>query len=89
MALIQQGSAYYYCPDSSNGLTIELYEAGDPSKYADVTCIPEKEFGGYEGDVTINTDLKQLVSIEYAAFALIKGKVTITGRFPKLVKKMH
>lgn len=44
---VRDGLGYYYCPDGSAGLTKQLYEAGDPSKYADVTCIPEKEFDRY------------------------------------------
>ena len=76
--------AYYRCPDGSDGLTKELYEAGDPSKYADVTCIPSKEFSGYKGDITLDRGFKRLLSIEYAAFSLVKGTITFTGSFPKL-----
>ena len=72
------------CPDGSNGLTKELYEAGDPSKYADVTCIPSKEFSGYKGDITLDRGFKRLLSIEYAALSLVKGMITFTGSFPKL-----
>jgi hypothetical protein len=79
--------AYYRCPDGSDGLTIELYEAGDPLQYVDVTCIPQKEFSSYNGDVTLTGGaFKRLQSIEYAAFSCIKGTLTITGTFPLLTK---
>ena len=77
------------CPDGSNGLTKELYFAGDPSQYANVTCIPASEFESYyslfAGDVTLD-GLAFLTSIEDHAFAFMKGTLTVTGSYPKLVR---
>ena len=71
------------CPDGTNGLTKELYEAGDPSVYADVTCVPESEFSKYNGDVYL-TGLQNLTSFEKWAFKSMSGKLFITGEYPLL-----
>ena len=55
---------YAQCPDGSNGLTKTLYEAGDPSAYANVTCVPEQEFLFYLGDVTLTGGVRLLESLK-------------------------
>ena len=72
------------CPDGSAGLTRALYEGGDPTAYASVTCIPSKEFMNYEGNVEL-TGLALLTSIESEAFDSFKGKLVISGDYPSLV----
>ena len=84
LLLLVGGAAGELCPDGSTGLTKELYTAGDPSKYADVSCIPENEFFGYSGDVTLDGGLDKLISIGDSAFCSIKGTLIIKGRFPLL-----
>eukprot|EP00729_Bicosta_minor_P021993 gene21993-biopygen13442 len=69
---------------NQNPLTRELYEAGDPSKYADVTCIPVYEFQEYNGDVTLDKGLAFLTSIGSYAFVSFRGTLTIKGSFPLL-----
>eukprot|EP00729_Bicosta_minor_P032728 gene32728-biopygen27526 len=71
------------CPDGSAGLTTALYEGGDLAAYANVTCIPEREFEDYAGTVVLK-GLALLTSIETSAFNLFKGTLAITGEFPAL-----
>ena len=71
------------CPDGTDGLTKALYVAGDPSKYADVTCIPEKEFYSYKGGDVVIEGLAYLTSVEPYAFQF-SGKVIFKGNFPLL-----
>eukprot|EP00729_Bicosta_minor_P033159 gene33159-biopygen15718 len=71
------------CPDGSAGLTRALYEGADPAAYANVTCIPEKEFDYYDGDVALS-GLALLTSIEARAFYAFKGTLAITGEYPSL-----
>ena len=76
------------CPDGSTGLTTDLYEKG-PTAYKDVTCIPQRAFSSYSGDITL-TGLQFLNSIEDSAFGgdhkfdRRSGKLTITGEYPAL-----
>lgn len=73
------------CPDgTSNALTRTLYEAGDPTKYANATCILDKAFNYYNGNVTLDGGLAHLVSIGERAFAFLKGTLTFSGSFPQL-----
>lgn len=69
----------YTCPDGTDGLTRELYETGDPSKYANVTCIPKEEFKGYTGDVTLDRGMPYLERIGLKAFDTFKGKLVLSG----------
>ena len=61
------------CPDGPDGLTRALYEAGDPTAYATATCIPRREFNGYDGAVTLTNGMKFLISIEQWAFDGMTG----------------
>lgn len=70
------------CPDGTAGLTQAVYDAGRPF---DATCIPPEAFKGYEGDIELkDNDCKALERIEDSAFALMKGKITITCDLSKL-----
>ena len=82
--ILVAGATAEKCPDGSAGLTRQLYETGNPSQYADVTCIPSYEFQSYTGDVTLNEGLAFLNSIEDYAFHSFNGTLTISGRFPRL-----
>lgn len=77
------------CRDGSTGLTTDLYEKG-PTAYKDVTCIPQRAFSYYSGDITL-TGLQFLNSIEDSAFGgdhpffdQRSGKLTFTGEYPAL-----
>eukprot|EP00729_Bicosta_minor_P008893 gene8893-9020_t len=72
------------CPDGTDGLTKALYEAGDPSKYAAVTCIPAREFYLYSGDIVIAEGLAYLTSVETYALARLSGTLIFKGNFPLL-----
>ena len=80
-----QAGTYADCPDGSAGLTVALYAAGDPTAYADVTCIPQNEFQGYDSYVVL-TGLAFLSSIEENAFNWFSTNnlISITGAYPAL-----
>eukprot|EP00729_Bicosta_minor_P000843 gene843-7315_t len=80
----------YLCPDGSEGLTPALYETGN---YEQVQCILPGAFWDYNGDVTLDQGMPNLVSIGEYAFRVryddsipqsYSGTLTIGGSFPLL-----
>eukprot|EP00729_Bicosta_minor_P017016 gene17016-19644_t len=63
-------------------LTVKLYEKGQDA-FKDVTCIPNGEFQGYAGNVTL-ISLKKLRSVGAYAFLYYENTLTIRGSFPSL-----
>ena len=78
------GAGAALCPDDSAGLTRALYESGDTTAIAAVTCIPRQEFKDYVGNVTLPAGMTKLKSFETLAFFLMTGKLTINIDAPSL-----
>lgn len=74
------------CPDDGTaGLTRAVYEAGNKTVWAAVTCVPKYEFSDYQNDVTLDgQDFGSLQRIEEGAFSSVRSKLTITGTWEKL-----
>lgn len=74
------------CPDDGTaGLTRAVYEAGNKTVWAAVTCVPKYEFSDYQKDVTLDgQDFGSLQRIEEGAFSSVRSKLTITGTWEKL-----
>ena len=73
------------CPDGSPGLTQAVYESGNKTAWSSATCVPQKAFAYYAGDLTLNGgDFDALVSIEASAFLDMSGTMRMTGAFNAL-----
>ena len=84
--MVAGAAGYSLCPDGSAGLTQALYEAGDSSKYANVTCIPLNAFRRTSNSKVelFGRLLPELTTIEQGAFDSFKGTLILSGSFPLL-----